>query len=100
MGVKLDAYRSCSRHEKRAVLDTFWRGAPAESARVELAAEQYGAYAIVYVGAIALELVVMTIAGFHHARPVGWLALGVECFVLWSLGWSIVRYRALRQPGA
>ncbi len=98
--VKLDVYRSCSREEKREVLGTFWRAKGADSPRAERAAEQYGAYAIIYVGAIALELLVVIIAGFDHAHVVGWLALGAEVFVLWCLWWAVVRYRALRTPGS
>jgi len=94
--MKLDVYRGCSRQEKREVLGTFWRASSQGSTRIVEAAQQYGAYAVVYVAAIAFEVLVVMVAGFLHARLVGWLALGAEVFVLWSLWWSVVRFRALR----
>ena len=94
--VRLNVYRGCSRQEKREVLGTFWCTASPSSSRILEAAEQYGAYAIIYVAAIAVEVLVVMIAGFSHVAVVGWLALGGEAFILWSLWWSIVRYRALR----
>ena len=97
--MKLDVYRACTRPEKRVVLGTFWRASSQSSSRIVRAAQEYGAYAIIYVAAIAIEVLVVMVAGFRHVAIVGWLALGAELFVLWSLWWSIVRYRALRMLG-
>jgi len=98
--MKLDVYRGCSRQEKREVLGTFWRASSQGSSRIVEAAQQYGAYAIVCVAVISLEVLAVMVVGFLHATLVGWLALGAEAFIIWSLWWSVVRYRALRAPRA
>lgn len=94
--MKLDVYRRCTRREKMDVLNAFWRRHVEASPTILVAARQYGAYAVLCVAAIALELIVVIVAGFSHVVVVGWLALAVELFTLWSLGWSVVRYRTLR----
>ncbi len=94
--MKLDAYRRCTRREKMEVLNTFWRRGSDASPTILHAARQYGAYAILCVAAIVVELAVVIVAGFRHATVVGWLALAVELFTLWSLWWSVLRYRSLR----
>ena len=78
------------------VLNAFWRRHAEASPMIREAARQYGAYAMLCVAAIALELVVVIVVGFSHAMVVGWLALAVEAFTLWSLWWSVLRYRTLR----
>ncbi|MDE3008565.1 MAG: hypothetical protein KGJ10_06120 [Acidobacteriota bacterium] len=94
--MKLDVYRRCSRREKMEVLNAFWRTSSEPSARVLEAARQYGEYAVLYVAAIAVELLVLAVAGFAHAAFIGWLALAAEALILWSLWWSVVRLRAVR----
>lgn len=94
--MKLDVYRRCTRREKMEVLNAFWRRRGDASPTILEAARQYGAYAVLCVAAIALELIVVIVAGFSHVLFVGWLALAVEVFTLWSLWWSVLRYRTLR----
>ncbi|HQT99559.1 MAG TPA: hypothetical protein PLG60_03555 [Acidimicrobiales bacterium] len=94
--MKLDVYRRCTRREKMEVLSAFWRRHGDAPPAILEAARQYGAYAVLCVAAICLELIVVIVAGFSHALVVGWLALAVEVFTLWSLWWSVLRYRALR----
>lgn len=93
--MKLDVYRSCTRREKMEVLNAFWRTRSEASPRILEAARQYGAWAVICVAAIALELVVVILAGFSHAVVLGWLGLGAELLIVWSLWWSVVRYRRL-----
>ena len=94
--MKLDVYRSCSRREKIEVLHAFWRTTAEPSARILKAAQQYGVYAVASVAAIAVELVVVIVAGFAHAEVIGWLAVVAEALVVWSLWWSVVRLRVVR----
>ncbi|HEY7931785.1 MAG TPA: hypothetical protein VIC81_05940 [Acidimicrobiales bacterium] len=97
--MKLDVYRSCSRREKMEVLNAFWRTNAEPSARILAAARQYSVVAVIYVAAIAVELVVVIVAGFAHASVIGWLAVVAEALVVWSLWWSVVRLRAVRARG-
>lgn len=94
--VKLDVYRSCSRAEKRQVLDAYWRTSPPASARVHDAAFQYGPYAILSLVAIALELALVIVVAIDRAVIVCWLAVLLEVVVVLSTWWALVRFRALR----
>jgi hypothetical protein len=94
--VKLDVYRSCTRQEKREVLETFWRANVHASARIHEAALQYGPFAVISLAAVVLELALVIFVSIHRAPVVGWLAIVFEAVVLLSLWWSLVRFRAVR----
>ncbi|MGA2294808.1 MAG: hypothetical protein ABSG24_06235 [Acidimicrobiales bacterium] len=96
--MKLDVYRSCSRQEKRDVLEAFWRRGVTPSPRIHEAAHQYGPYAVLCLVAVALELAFMLVVTLHRAIVVGSLAAALEALVLVSLWWALVRYRALTRP--
>jgi hypothetical protein len=95
--MKLDVYRSCSRHEKRQVLEAFWHSHVESSVRIRDAAIQYGPYAVACLVAVAAELVVVIIASAHRAVVISWIAVLVEVVVVFSLWWAVVRSRALRR---
>jgi hypothetical protein len=95
--MKLDVYRSCSRHEKRQVLEAFWHSHVESSARIRDAAIQYGPYAVACLVAVAAELVVVIVASAHRAFVISWIAVVVEAAVVLSLWWAVVRSRALRR---
>jgi hypothetical protein len=94
--VKLDVYRSCSRQEKREVLEAFWRTSAHPSSRILEAAYQYGPYAVLCLLAVAAELLVVILVSIDRAVVIGILAALLEAFVLWSLWWAVVRYRAIK----
>jgi len=94
--VKLDVYRSCSRHEKRQVLDAFWRTNARPTNRIHEAAAQYGPYAVLSLFAVATELLVVILVSFDRVLAIGIIAILLEAFVLWSLWWAVVRSRAIR----
>lgn len=93
--VKLDVYRSCSRQEKREVLEAFWRRSAHPSARVHEAALQYGPFAVVSLVAVVLELALVIFVSLHRAPVIGWIAVAFEVIVVLSLWWSLVRFRAI-----
>jgi hypothetical protein len=94
--VKLDVYRSCSRQEKRQVLEAFWRTNAQPTSRIHEAAVQYGPYAVLSLLAVAAELLVVILVSIDRAVVIGVLAILLEAFVLWSLWWAITRSRAIR----
>jgi len=94
--VKLDVYRSCTRQEKREVLDAFWRSGGQPSTRIRDAAYQYGPFAALSLAAVALELALVIFVSIQRVAVVGWLAVVFEAVVLLSLWWSLVRCRAIR----
>jgi hypothetical protein len=94
--VKLDVYRSCSRQEKRQVLDAFWRTNAHPTSRIHEAAAQYGPYAVLSLLAVATELLVVILVSIDRAVVIGVLAILLEAFVLWSLWRAITRSRAIR----
>lgn len=95
--MKLDVYRSCSRHEKRQVLEAFWHSSVESTSRIRDAAVQYGPYAVACLVAVAAELVVVIVAAMHRAPVISWIAVVVEAVVVLSLWWSVVRSRAIRR---
>jgi hypothetical protein len=94
--MKLDVYRSCSRQEKRQVLEAFWRTSTRSTSRIRDAAIQYGPYAVLSLVAVAAELLVVILVTIDRAVVIGVLAILLEAFTLWSLWWAIVRSRAMR----
>ena len=95
--MKLDVYRSCTRQEKREVLDAFWRSNVQPSAHIHQAAYQYGPYAIICLVAVVAELVLVIAVSVGRADVVAVVASLVEVFVVWSLSWAVVRNRAIRR---
>jgi hypothetical protein len=99
--VKLDIYRSCSRQEKREVLETFWRTNVTATERVHQAAMQYGPYAVACLVAIALELAFVIAVSISRAHVVGGIAALFEVLAVVSLWWAFVRTRSVRsQPSS
>jgi hypothetical protein len=94
--VKLDVYRSCSRQEKRQVLEAFWRTNANPTNRIHEAAAQYGPYAVLSLVAVAAELLVVILVSIDRVVAIGAVAILLEAFVLWSLWWAITRSRTIR----
>jgi len=95
--MKLDVYRSCSWTEKRQVLEAFWRRGVTQPKRIEEAAVQYGAWAIVCLVVLALELVPVIVVSVGRGSALAWVGLALQLGVLLSLLWSVVRYQELRR---
>jgi hypothetical protein len=94
--MKLDVYQSCTRSEKRDVLNAFWHRNVQSSARIQQAAFQYGPYAVICLVAVALELGFVIVVSIHRAFVVGWIAVLFEALALWSLWWAVVRWHSIR----
>ncbi len=95
--MRLDVYRSCTRQEKREVLNAFWHSNVQPSARIHRAAYQYGPYAIICLVALVVELVIVITVAVGRSDVVASLASLLEVFVAWSLWWAVVRNRAIRR---
>jgi len=98
--VTLDAYRSCSRDERRQVLGTFWRDESAPSPRVSEAAAEYGPPAIACLVVVLLELVLIDVVSSVHHSILLWIAIALQVFVLWTILYAVRRTGALRHRGA
>jgi hypothetical protein len=98
--VRLTTYRTCSFPEKREVLRTFWSGHANDSEKINVAAREYGPYALALVAIITFELVV--IAALLIARANGWAWVATSSFVLslWSLWWTTVCRQRINAPAA
>ena len=94
--MRLDVYRSCSRSEKRDVLEAFWRSNERASSRINDAAIQYGPLAILSLVVVVFELALIVATTLGRGYAWGWLVAAFEILVLASLVWSIVRWRALK----
>ncbi len=95
----LDVYRSCSRAEKRELLEFFWRDRGPASPRVEVAARQYGPYAVAALVAVALEVIVLCAVVFPHSTTAGALLAGGAAATVASLVRAVSRWRELaRRP--
>ncbi len=94
--VNLTTYQSCSFAEKRAVLRAFWSSSDEESDKVNLAAREYGPYALGMVAIIALELVVISAVLAVRGSGWAWISLIATVFGLWSLWRTYVCQRARR----
>ncbi|MFY9782061.1 MAG: hypothetical protein WAK12_00810 [Acidimicrobiales bacterium] len=95
--MKLDVYRSCSRKEKGEVLNVFWHSNVQAPARIQLAAVQYGPYAVICLIAVALELALIIGLSMSRADVVGAVAAIFEALVVVSLWWALVRTRSMRR---
>jgi hypothetical protein len=94
--VKVDVYRSCTWHEKRDVLNVFWRTNVDASSRIGTAAVQYGYYAVICLVVVMLELALILVVALEHNAFVAGVSAAVELFMLWSTWWAVKRYRVLR----
>lgn len=92
----LDVYRGCSWKEKRDVLNVFWSSNTEPSARLGVAAVQYGYYTLLCLGVIVLEVAFIFAVAINRGSFVAWLSGLVELFVLWSTWWAVKRYRILK----
>jgi len=93
--MKLDVYRSCSWKEKRQVLESFWRRGVEVPERIEVAAGQYGPWAVLCLAIVAVELVALGVFLIGHSPALAAVALALAGFDLWSLWWAAVRTREL-----
>jgi hypothetical protein len=98
--MRLDVYRSCSRSEKREVLEAFWRSNGHASVRINMAAMQYGPLAILSLVVVILELAIIVTMTLANGYAWGWLAVAFEVVVVASLGWSLMRWRVLKAGSA
>jgi hypothetical protein len=89
-------YQSCSREEKRDVLEAFWRRRATPSARILQAACQYGPFAMLCIIAVAPELALVVFVSLHRAIVVGSIAASLEVLVLVSLCWALLRWRTIK----
>lgn len=94
--MKLAVYRSCSRREKRQVLEAFWRTNAHPTSRIREAAVEYGPYAALSLFIVAVELLVVILVSIDRVVVIGALAILLEAIALWSLWWAIIRSRAIR----
>jgi hypothetical protein len=92
----LSIYRSCSWQEKRQVLDVFWRPKIHASSKINMAALEYGPYAILCILVIALELVPVIVYAVDRGNAWGWLAVIAEALTLLSLWWAYTRNRNIK----
>lgn len=88
--MRLTTYRTCSFPEKRAVLRTFWTGHASDSEKINVAAREYGPYALTLVAIITFELVVIAALLIARANGWAWIATGSFVLALWSLWWTAV----------
>jgi hypothetical protein len=94
--VRLATYQSCSFSEKRAVLRAFWSNREDESDKVNLAAREYGPYALAMVAVIAMEFAVISSVLGARGSAWAWAAFVATAFALWSLWRTYVCQRARR----
>jgi hypothetical protein len=93
----LDVYRSCSRSEKREVLEVFWRRDVVASERITDAALQYGPWALLCCVVLAVEPIPVLALSVGRSDALAWAAALVEAVVLLSLWWAAVRCTSLRR---
>jgi hypothetical protein len=92
--MRLATYQSCTFAEKRAVLRTFWSIREDESDKVNLAAREYGPYALAMVAIIAIELAIISSVLVARGNAWAWAAFIATAFALWSLWRTYVCQRA------
>lgn len=85
----LATYRSCSFSEKRAVLRTFWSCRAHESEKINLAAREYGPYALALVVVITVELAIIATLLVVRASGWSWVATTATVLAMWSLWWTV-----------
>jgi hypothetical protein len=95
--VLLDVYRSCSRSEKRQVLDVFWRRDVVASERITDAALQYGPWALLCCVVLAVEPIPVLAISLGRSDALAWTAAVVEAVLLLSVSWAALRCSSLRR---
>jgi hypothetical protein len=98
--VKIDVYRSCTWHEKRDVLNVFWRANVDASSRIVEASVQYGYYAIIFMVVVMLEVAFILGVALERNALVAALTVLAEVFMFWSTWWAMKRYRILKSQFA
>lgn len=98
--MKLDVYRSCTRSEKRLVLEAFWSRESAPQPRIYEAAVQYGPFAVICLVAVALEFAVVLAISLERGWVLAWFAGFAMALTLLSTWWAVVRIRALKDSPA
>lgn len=98
--VRLATYNSCTFNEKRAVLRTFWSGHTDESEKINLAAREYGPYALGLVAIISIELIIIAVLLTARANGWAWVATASTVLALWSLWWTVVCRRRINAASA
>ena len=88
--MRLATYNSCTFNEKRAVLRTFWSGRSNESEKINLAAREYGPYALGLVAIISFEMLIIAALLIARANGWAWVATASSVLALWSLWWTVV----------
>ncbi len=91
----LTTYKSCNFEEKRAVLRTFWSGRTDSSDKVNVAAREYGPYALGLVTVITVELIVIAVLLIIHSDAWAGVATGASVLSLWSLWWTALCRRRI-----
>ena len=87
--VNLSTYRSCSRSEKCALLQSFWGRRSHPDQKVRDASLEYGPVALWMIGIITVELAVCCLAFFGQRQPLyGSLTLAATLFSGWSTWWT------------
>src|SRR5271169_6328276 len=93
----LDVYRSCSRSEKREVLEVFWRRDVVAPERITDAALQYGPWALLCCVVLAAEPIPVLALSLGRSDALAWTAAVVEAVLLLSVWWAAARYSSLRR---
>ncbi len=91
----LTTYNSCSFSEKRDVLRTFWSTRLHESDKINVAAREYGPYALALVVIIAVELIIISALLVDLASGWAWMATAASVLSLWSVWWTVQCRRRL-----
>jgi hypothetical protein len=95
--MSLGVYRSCSRSEKRDVLEAFWRRNVNAPDRILHAALEYGPWAVLCCVVLSLEPVPVLALSIGRVNALAVAAVAVESTLLVSLSWAVVRTTALRR---
>ncbi len=98
--VNLDVYRSCTRTEKRQVLEVFWRRDVVASERITEAALQYGPWAVLCCVVLAAEPIPVLALSLGRVEVLAWTAIVVEVVMVASVWWAAVRCHALARTVA
>jgi hypothetical protein len=95
--VALNVYRSCKSTEKRKVLQVFWIRGVEVPARIEVAAAQYGLWALACCIVLAIEPIPVIIVSLSHNGFLAGVAIAIELVLVLSAWWAAVRTRELRR---
>lgn len=93
----LNVYRRCKGAEKRRVLQVFWIRGVEAPARIEVAAAQYGLWAVACCIVLAIEPIPVIIVSLGHNGFIAGVAIAIELVLVLSAWWAAVRTRELRR---